>query len=190
MYEYCILSISNYSIQVVETILFLLCGCGVVLIYILLVYVSILEQRFHSLRLPQNQWLLQWLMVKLKVPHSTALLLQLMLLWFKYHGYTMDKSSIKVKEELRSRKREEHYSLWPADLPYIIWLQKTMASSSVWQMILLTWQVPLPTQLSLFSVSESWHNFCHVKYPIRTWVLSQSKFNVVWYGLSLKVLYV
>ena len=111
MYEYCILSISNYSIQVVETILFLLCGCGVVLIYILLVYVSILEQRFHVLRLPQNQGLLQWLMVKHKVPHSTALLLQLMLRYSEYHGFTMDKSSIKVKGELRSWKREEHYLL-------------------------------------------------------------------------------
>ena len=39
--------------------------------------------------------------------------------------------------------------------PYIIWLQKTMASSSVWGTILLTWQVPLPTQPSLFSVSVS-----------------------------------
>jgi len=27
----------------------------------------------------------------------------------KYHGYTMNKSSIKVKEELGSWKREEHY---------------------------------------------------------------------------------
>jgi len=123
----------------------------VVFIYIL--YISNLEQRFHVLRLPRNQGLLQWLVVKHKVPHSTALLLQLMLQCSKYYGYTMDKSSVKVKGELRSSKREEHYLLWPADSPYIIWLQKTMASSSVGQMILLTWQVPLPTQLSLFSVS-------------------------------------
>jgi len=139
-------------------------GCSVVLICILLLHVSILEQRFHVLRPPQNQGLLQWLMVKHKVPHSPALLLQLMLLCFNYHGYTMDKSSIKVKGELRSRKREENYLLPPADSPYIIWLQKTMASSSVWQMILLIWQVPLPTQLSLFSVSVSWH-ICHSKHP-------------------------